>query len=99
MTTLKIEQVSRTFPARHGNAPTRALEPTDLTIEACEPLRIVGDLEASPRRIAKRLRLHGRGAHQAGNQQCGERNNAQSLHIYPRIAHALVPARLYSPIA
>ena len=25
MTTLKIERVSRTFPARHGNAPTKAL--------------------------------------------------------------------------
>jgi len=25
MTILKVEQVSRTFPARHGNAPTKAL--------------------------------------------------------------------------
>ena len=30
MTKLKIDQVSRIFPARQGNAPTRALEPTDL---------------------------------------------------------------------
>lgn len=30
MTLLRIDQVSRTFPARGGNAPTRALEPTTL---------------------------------------------------------------------
>ena len=29
MTMLRIDQVSRTFPARQGNAPTRALEPTE----------------------------------------------------------------------
>ncbi len=27
MTILKIEQVSRTFPARHGSPPTKALSP------------------------------------------------------------------------
>jgi len=32
MTKLKIDQVSRTFPARQGNAQTRALEPTDLSV-------------------------------------------------------------------
>ena len=42
MTTLKIEQVSRTFPTRHGNAPTRALEPTDLTIGNNDFVTILG---------------------------------------------------------
>jgi NitT/TauT family transport system ATP-binding protein/sulfonate transport system ATP-binding protein len=42
MTTLKIEQVSRTFPARHGNAPTKALEPTDLTIGNNDFVTILG---------------------------------------------------------
>ncbi|MFL5148098.1 MAG: ABC transporter ATP-binding protein [Microvirga sp.] len=42
MTTLKIEQVSRTFPARHGNAPTRALEPTDLVIGNNDFVTILG---------------------------------------------------------
>jgi len=42
MTTLKIEQVSRTFPARHSNAPTRALEPTDLTIGNNDFVTILG---------------------------------------------------------
>ena len=42
MTTLRIEQVSRTFPARHGNAPTKALEPTDLTIGNNDFVTILG---------------------------------------------------------
>jgi NitT/TauT family transport system ATP-binding protein/sulfonate transport system ATP-binding protein len=42
MTTLKIEQVSRTFPARHGNAPTRALEPADLIIGNNDFVTILG---------------------------------------------------------
>jgi ABC-type nitrate/sulfonate/bicarbonate transport system ATPase subunit len=42
MTILKIEQVSRTFPARHGNAPTRALEPTDLVIGNNDFVTILG---------------------------------------------------------
>jgi NitT/TauT family transport system ATP-binding protein len=42
MTTLKIEQVSRTFPARHGNAPTRALEPNDLIIGNNDFVTILG---------------------------------------------------------
>ena len=42
MTILKVEQVSRTFPARHGNAPTRALEPTDLTIGNNDFVTILG---------------------------------------------------------
>ena len=42
MTTLKIEQVSRTFPARHGNAPTKALEPTDLVIGNNDFVTILG---------------------------------------------------------
>jgi ABC-type nitrate/sulfonate/bicarbonate transport system ATPase subunit len=42
MTTLKIEQVSRTFPARHGNAPTKALEPTELVIGNNDFVTILG---------------------------------------------------------
>ena len=42
MTILKIEQVSRTFPARHGNAPTKALEPTDLVIGNNDFVTILG---------------------------------------------------------
>jgi NitT/TauT family transport system ATP-binding protein/sulfonate transport system ATP-binding protein len=42
MTILKVEQVSRTFAARHGNAPTRALEPTDLTIGNNDFVTILG---------------------------------------------------------
>ena len=42
MTTLRIEQVSRTFPARRGNAPTKALEPTDLTIGNNDFVTILG---------------------------------------------------------
>ena len=42
MTVLKVEQVSRTFPARHGNAPTRALEPTNLTIGNNDFVTILG---------------------------------------------------------
>ena len=42
MTILKIEQVSRTFPARHGNAPTKALEPIDLAIARNDFITILG---------------------------------------------------------
>ncbi|WP_375313417.1 ABC transporter ATP-binding protein [Bradyrhizobium sp. A5] len=42
MTILKVEQVSRTFAARHGNAPTRAVEPTDLTIGNNDFVTILG---------------------------------------------------------
>jgi len=42
MTILKVEQVSRTFPARHGNAPTRALKPTDLTVGNNDFVTILG---------------------------------------------------------
>ena len=42
MTELRIEQVSRTFPARQGNAPTRALEPTDLTVGNNDFVTILG---------------------------------------------------------
>src|SRR5439155_363715 len=42
MTMLKIDQVSRTFPARQGNAPTRALEPTDLSVGNNDFVTIVG---------------------------------------------------------
>lgn len=42
MTILKVEQISRTFPARHGNAPTRALEPTDLVIGNNDFVTILG---------------------------------------------------------
>src|SRR5436305_7514071 len=42
MTLLRIDQVSRTFPARHGNAPTKALEPTDLVIGNNDFVTILG---------------------------------------------------------
>src|SRR5689334_2335588 len=42
MTKLKIDQVSRTFPARQGNAPTRALEPTDLSVGNNDFVTILG---------------------------------------------------------
>jgi len=42
MTILKVDQVSRTFPARHGNAPTRALEPANLTIGNNDFVTILG---------------------------------------------------------
>ena len=40
--TLSIQQVSRTFPARHGNAPTRALEPVDLSVADNDFITILG---------------------------------------------------------
>jgi NitT/TauT family transport system ATP-binding protein len=42
MTTLRIDQVSRTFPARQGNAPTRALEPTTLDVGNNDFVTILG---------------------------------------------------------
>ena len=42
MTTLVIDRVSRTFPARQGHAPTRALEPVELTIGNNEFVTILG---------------------------------------------------------
>jgi ABC-type nitrate/sulfonate/bicarbonate transport system ATPase subunit len=42
MTLLKIDQVSRTFPARSGHAPTRALEPTDLRVGSNDFVTILG---------------------------------------------------------
>jgi len=42
VTTLRIDQVSRTFPARQGNAPTRALEPTDLSVGNNDFVTILG---------------------------------------------------------
>src|SRR4051794_23195814 len=42
MTTLRIDQVSRTFPARQGNVPTRALEPTDLSVGNNDFVTILG---------------------------------------------------------
>ena len=42
MTELKIDQVSRTFPARQGNAPTRALEPTNLSVGNNDFVTILG---------------------------------------------------------
>jgi len=42
MTALKIDQVSRTFPARRGHAPTRALEPTDLSVGDNDFVTILG---------------------------------------------------------
>jgi len=42
MTTLKIDQISRTFPARHGHLPTRALEPIDLSVANNDFVTILG---------------------------------------------------------
>jgi ABC-type nitrate/sulfonate/bicarbonate transport system ATPase subunit len=42
MTELKIDQVSRIFPARQGHAPTRALEPTDLSVGNNDFVTILG---------------------------------------------------------
>ena len=42
MTALKIDQVSRTFPARRGHAPTRALEPTNLSVGDNDFVTILG---------------------------------------------------------
>ena len=42
MTLLRIDQVSRTFPARGGNAPTRALEPTTLDVVDNDFVTILG---------------------------------------------------------
>jgi ABC-type nitrate/sulfonate/bicarbonate transport system ATPase subunit len=42
VTMLKIDQISRTFPARQGNAPTRALEPTDLSVSNNDFVTILG---------------------------------------------------------
>ncbi|MGY3447883.1 ABC transporter ATP-binding protein [Bradyrhizobium sp. USDA 4353] len=42
MTTLVIDQVTRIFPARQGHAPTRALEPVDLTIGNNDFVTILG---------------------------------------------------------
>jgi NitT/TauT family transport system ATP-binding protein/sulfonate transport system ATP-binding protein len=42
MTTLKIEQVSRTFPARQRHAPTLALEPIDLNVGNNDFVTILG---------------------------------------------------------
>ena len=42
MTELRIDQVSRTFPARQGNAPTRALEPTNLRVGNNDFVTILG---------------------------------------------------------
>jgi ABC-type nitrate/sulfonate/bicarbonate transport system ATPase subunit len=42
MTALRIEQISRTFPARTGHAPTRALEPIDLAVGNNDFVTILG---------------------------------------------------------
>jgi NitT/TauT family transport system ATP-binding protein/sulfonate transport system ATP-binding protein len=42
MTVLKIDGVSRIFPARHGHAPTKALEPIDLDVADNDFVAIVG---------------------------------------------------------
>jgi NitT/TauT family transport system ATP-binding protein/sulfonate transport system ATP-binding protein len=42
MTALKIERVSRTFPGRQGNPPTRALEPTNLDVGNNDFVTILG---------------------------------------------------------
>jgi ABC-type glutathione transport system ATPase component len=42
MTELVIDHVTRTFPARQGHAPTRALEPVELTIGNNEFVTILG---------------------------------------------------------
>ena len=42
MTKLSVEQVSRTFPARQANPPTRALEPIDLAVADNDFITILG---------------------------------------------------------
>ena len=42
MTKLVIDGVSRVFPGVHGGAPTRALEPTNLTVAANDFIAILG---------------------------------------------------------
>ena len=42
MTALRIEQISRIFPARAGHAPTRALEPTNLVVGDNDFVTILG---------------------------------------------------------
>ena len=42
MTELRIDQVSRTFPARQGDAPTRALEPINLRVGNNDFVTILG---------------------------------------------------------
>jgi len=42
MTALKIDRVSRTFPGRHGNPSTRALEPTNLDVGNNDFVTILG---------------------------------------------------------
>jgi ABC-type nitrate/sulfonate/bicarbonate transport system ATPase subunit len=42
MTLLRIDQVSRTFPARAGHTPTRALEPIDLSVGDNDFVTIIG---------------------------------------------------------
>jgi ABC-type nitrate/sulfonate/bicarbonate transport system ATPase subunit len=42
MIKLKIDQVARTFPARQGHAPTRALEPIDLNVGNNDFVTILG---------------------------------------------------------
>src|SRR5262245_45516905 len=42
MTTLKIDRVSRTFPARQGHVPTLALEPIDLVVGNNDFVTILG---------------------------------------------------------
>jgi NitT/TauT family transport system ATP-binding protein len=42
MTALKIDRVSRTFPGRHGNPPTRALEPINLDVGNNDFVTILG---------------------------------------------------------
>ena len=42
MTKLRIDQVSRTVPARHGHAPTKALEPTNLEVGDNDFVAILG---------------------------------------------------------
>jgi ABC-type nitrate/sulfonate/bicarbonate transport system ATPase subunit len=42
MKKLVVEQVSRTFPGHRGGAPVRALQPTDLEVEANDFITILG---------------------------------------------------------
>ena len=42
MTALSIEQISRTFPARAGHAPTRALQPTNFAVGDNDFVTILG---------------------------------------------------------
>ena len=59
MSKLRVENVSRVFPAMHGGSPTRALEPTNLDVADNDFVTILGRvlIPSSAPDIAEILRL------------------------------------------